>query len=226
MGGFSTHALEAIFHYSTIIAFVCGGIGLTAALVSAFAGYQVADILQADANKRISDADVKIAVATERATALEAKTEETHLELERQKEKTAKAELDLLRLQQHLKPRRVSDAQRWLLVKRLKDAPKVEVEMFCAINGGEDSIAYAEAIRSVLLEAGWSVREVVTAAYAPIPVGIELVQRNRGPAISAAKALADGFGAAGIIVTPLFDTSQQLPDSMIRIFVGTKPLPN
>jgi hypothetical protein len=135
-----------------------------------------------------------------------------------------RAQQELSELKVNLRPRHLSQDQRSQLVAELKDAPKLTVEMECAIASGPDAMEYADEIRGALVEAGWDVSPVVYSTRAPVNPGIELVQRNRGPALPSTQALLVAFGSVGVVLTPLHDTPLELAENRIRIFVGTNPI--
>lgn len=88
MWGFSLQFWQVVFFWATVTAAVAGGISITAAFVSAMVGYQITDLVQADADKRISEASARgdearaeaakaneaVAKAHERTTILENET--------------------------------------------------------------------------------------------------------------------------------------------------------
>ena len=75
MWGFSIQFWEDVFKWSTLGAFVFGGIGVISAFISAWVGYHITDTAQRDADRKIAEAHAQVAKA--------------HLEQERLKEKIA-----------------------------------------------------------------------------------------------------------------------------------------
>jgi hypothetical protein len=61
MFGFSLQTLQSIFFFTTVIAALAGGISVVCALTSAMVGYKISDIVQTEAERRISEAEKKIA---------------------------------------------------------------------------------------------------------------------------------------------------------------------
>ena len=72
---FSTHTLETIFFWSTCAALLFGGVGLVAAFVAGFTGYEAADREIKLSHEKIRASDVKIAEANEQAASANNKTE-------------------------------------------------------------------------------------------------------------------------------------------------------
>jgi len=62
MWGFSIHVWEVVWKYSTVTALVFGGLTAAAAFISAWVGYQISDVVQQEANKKIADEQSKIEV--------------------------------------------------------------------------------------------------------------------------------------------------------------------
>lgn len=97
MTGISSQTLEFLFHVSTYAAFVLGGLSVTAALISAFSGYEVSDRVQKEAEQRISAATAQAELAkTEAAKA---------------NEKAAASELERVKMLKELQPRTITVEQ-------------------------------------------------------------------------------------------------------------------
>jgi hypothetical protein len=93
MWGLSIPFWETVFRWATISAFVFGGFTATAAFISAWVGYELSDIVQKDADKRIAEAKSEAARANESS--------------ERLRNDTARLQADNLSLQTVLLPRSV-----------------------------------------------------------------------------------------------------------------------
>lgn len=119
--------------------------------------------------------------------------------------------------------RRLSPEQFGQLSAALKGMPKAIVEIECPLASGADAIGYADDIRAALTEAGWSVRDPYNSTRAPVTPGIELVQRNRGPAMQSTQAVFNAFQSIGVVLAPLYDTQQELPENHLRICIGPNP---
>jgi hypothetical protein len=90
MWSFTDPFWETVFRWATIGAAVFGSIGIAAAFVSAWVGYQITDATQQEANQRIAEAraetanaNAEIARANERTAQLAAEAEQARLEQER-----------------------------------------------------------------------------------------------------------------------------------------------
>ena len=85
MWGWSIEFWDVVFRISTITAFLLGGLGVSAAFVSAWVGYELSDIVQQDANKKIAEANARSDEANSRTQQLEKDAAEARLEQERLK---------------------------------------------------------------------------------------------------------------------------------------------
>jgi hypothetical protein len=145
-------------------------------------GNNVQDAIVADANARIEEAKSTAATAIERAQKLEnenlvlrgeldthsgqvaglqkeasdAKTaqQQVQVQLAKQQERAASAEKSLLEVLEKLRYRSVSDKQRKAFLATTSGMTKGAVEV-TALSGDPESIAFAESLRSLLIEAGW-----------------------------------------------------------------------
>lgn len=139
MSGFSTESLEGIFHIATYAAFILGGLSVTAALISAFSGYEVADRLT-------KESDLKIAKTNERAANAEQRAAEANQKAENER-------LLRVKLQQQLVPRRLTGSQREQLKKLLSKHPyNIGVVSSMLDSEGSD---FADDFSSALKESNW-----------------------------------------------------------------------
>lgn len=67
MWGLSIPFWDAVFRWATICAAIFGGIGVTAAFVSAWVGYELADVTQQEADRKIAEARARSDEANGRA---------------------------------------------------------------------------------------------------------------------------------------------------------------
>lgn len=91
MFGFSLPFLQSVFFWATITAAIAGGVSITAAFLSAMVGYQVTDLVQADANKRIADAAAKSDEARAEAAKANAAGEAAKADTEKARAEIAEA---------------------------------------------------------------------------------------------------------------------------------------
>jgi hypothetical protein len=152
MWGLSIPFWETVFRWATISAFVLGGFTATAAFVSAWVGYELSDIVQKDADRRISEAKMEAARANEAS--------------ERLRNETARLEADNLSLQKIMQPRRLTP----LLWTRHPERISGQLESLKTMFAGTKAFIYtvpdfeaqmfADDITGVLTASGWEVRKV------------------------------------------------------------------
>src|ERR1051326_6379506 len=92
----------------------------------------------------------------------------------------SQAKQDLANLQNQLSARHLTTGQRDTLIGHLTNAPKLDVEMLCAVTSGDNACEYGDEIQAALVAAGWPAHPVTMAAYSPVPVGIEIVAAKQG----------------------------------------------
>jgi hypothetical protein len=119
----------------------------------------------AAADARAAEANAAAAQATEGAAAANERTQRLEVEASQQRERAAKAEADLLKLQQRLAPRVVSEAAARELVERLRPFQGTPAEVFVASATAESS-AFADRMIEILKAAGLklSVKRVLFSA--------------------------------------------------------------
>lgn len=154
------------------------------------------------------------------------KTADLAIEASAQRERAAKAESELLALKERLAPRAFTPRARAALVANLTSGPKLPVNMRVPVTAGSEAHEYAHTLRSILSDAGWDVSEVVLIAWSPVPVGIELLQRNKGATTPAMQSIAAAFMTANVQFSAKFDSFLEtpIPEDHIDIVVGTKPV--
>ena len=145
---------------------------------------------------------------------------ETRLDLERQRERAANAERQLLELQQRVAWRRFTPEQREALSKSLTAAePKGLVHVANLLGDGEAN-AFAAEIEGVLRTAGWQTAPLGQVMFAPEgPIGLWLHIQPGGQPPAYAVSLQQAFEAAGIEL-PRREMDSPRP---VTIVVGTKP---
>ena len=108
---------HTVFFWSTLVAAVCGGIGIGAAFISAMVGYELSEWSSQDANERIkkarSDSDEKIGVAREESkSAIEKAQADIAKSRAEAAEANARALEARLELEKFKAPRTISDDQK------------------------------------------------------------------------------------------------------------------
>jgi len=179
-------------------------------------------ILRNDLNEAASKvAGIQKDAAHAQKDAADAKATQQRVEVEwaRQKERAAIAEGALLELQEKLKPRVLSPAQRTRLIDSLKRVPKGPVEIL-HVEADREAFEFAEQIRNVLRNAGWDTG-VRTSLLGVNVVGILIAVRDAKTAAPYATAIQRSFAAASIELRGAEDAG--LPEGTVRIIVGHKP---
>lgn len=118
-----------------------------------------AEALRAEAEKakaERAEADKQIATAKADAASAAERTAEISLRVEEEARKRAEAQRALLALQERIKDRHLTTAQRNGLIEVLRQFPKGTVLIKCSSIGPE-SCAFAEEIAATLQLAGWTV---------------------------------------------------------------------
>jgi hypothetical protein len=172
-----------------------------------------ADARAAEANANAAAATAASSTALERAAALE-------LEAEQQRERAARAERDLLELQQRVEPRRLTATQRTNLIDLLTKTPhKGHVPVRSPIGDGEAN-NFASELYEVLKAAGWPNPDIARiGAAGGTPNGLTILVRNAKSAPPYARALQDAFTQAGIALLGMEITDLSTD---VELFVGRK----
>jgi len=179
--------------------------------------------------KDLNEAAAKVAgiqkdAADAQKDAADAKAAQQRVEVEwaKQKERAAIAERELLELQERIKPRTISMAQRTRLMDILRQAPKGPVSVTCVLGDGE-GFALAREIEQVLTASGWRVEGGVTqGVFGPRnPIGTALAIHDPKTPPTHAAPLQHTFTSVGIPL--LASASAEVPEGTVRIMVGNKP---
>lgn len=177
----------------------------------------------ADANMKAAEASEGTAKAAADAAAANERTVKLELEAAQQREKAAKAERELLELQDRIKPRRLSEANRVALIRALRQAnPKGLVTLNCVLGDGE-GFAFATQIDDVLKAAGWTTTGVNQGVYGggANPIGFGIVVHSAATTPPHAGSLQSAFTAAGF---PLNGVEQPaIQEGLVVLLVGNKP---
>lgn len=177
---------------------------------------------QTESSLAIASADARAADANRKAAEASEGTAKALLATEEQRERAAKAEKDLLEVQQKLRPRTISVDQRTRLVAILSVSPKGPVHITCILGDGE-GLAFAQQINDLLRSVGWTVEDggVSQAAFTGNPVGLVILVHSASSAPPHAIVLQQAFAAVGI---PLGGTEKTaLAEGSVEIIVGAKP---
>jgi len=177
-------------------------------------------ILRRDVNEaagRVATAQRDAAAAQKDAAEAIARQKKVETELARQRERAARAESELAKLQ----PRSLSTRQRGLLLQALKTSPKGPVEVFCLVSV-PDGEQYATQIKEALLESGWPAAGVTMARLVPgPPPGLSIAVRDRISLPAHAQGLLQALATAGIPAN--LDEEPDVSAGVVRVIVGHKP---
>jgi hypothetical protein len=180
---------------------VFGTVGIAAAFVSAWVGWQITDATQRAADERIKAADLRIAEATVRAAEANQKAEEERLAR--------------VKIEARIAPRRLTQDQQHELTKRLANFEKPHVVLTVSPSTPE-SEWFVRILGAPLKEAGWQLEMLPGTAEATIlqPTGV-VIQVGISPDVrwlpgqsptasfAAANALAKALNDFGIAATAI-----------------------
>jgi len=141
---------------------------------------------------RAAEADVRAAEAVKGTRSLE-------LEVAHQRERAARAEKDLVEIQERIKPRSFTDAQRSLLIKALTKSSKGAVRIGIILGDGE-ALIFARQIKEILKASGWTDVHLTHSIYTGTPVGLSVIVRDGNKPPMFAEALAEAFESTGVPV--------------------------
>jgi hypothetical protein len=172
----------------------------------------------AEANER-TNAQRDAAAAHKDAAEAIVRQQRVEIELAKQREQTAIAQRALLELQEKLKPRVLSAAQRDQLIRLLAQSPRGPVEVF-QVEGDREAFEYAEQIANTLHSAGWDTVSRSTLLGTSLR-GICIAVHDAKSAPPYAATLQHSFAAVGLELPGI--EQEVLSEAAVRIIVGTKP---
>jgi hypothetical protein len=212
-------------------------VGLAGELLSQGKGSRASSEITAILNKQAGEANEKAAFAqraleqSRKETALigqeasraNERTGKLEVEASRQRERAALAELALLELKQRISPRRITQAQRGLLLDALRHSQaKGKVSITC-VTGDGDGIAFAAQIKEILVEAGWETPGAGQSIFVGgNPIGFFVAVHSAETAPAHAAALQQAFKAAGIDL-PDIANPNLAGEGTVLLMVGNKP---
>jgi hypothetical protein len=177
----------------------------------------------AESNARVKTAEARIASADASSNDAVARVAAAELQVAAQRERAAKAEKDLLEVQEKIKPRRITPEQRDQLVMFLSQPPRGKVDIMCVLGDGE-GLAFAEEVGQVLKASGWEIGSggVSQGAFAPSnPVGFGVLVHSSQSPPPRAISLIHAFRSVGL---PLGGSEKkELDADAVQIIVGNKP---
>jgi hypothetical protein len=232
MWGYSLPFWESVFRWSATIAFVFGGIGVTAAFVSAIVGYQVTDRVVKESDKKIAEANARSEEAKAISVEASAKIAEAHTQAAKANERSASLEHDAA--QARLETERLKAQLAWrILPQNLANA----LGTFLSTNTGQINIQYvandteaqyfAIQLINIFRKAGWQVAMMSVTKPGTVIFGI-FVPDAQSPST---QIIRNALGSVGIrFSTQALPTSDTIMSSGGNIsgapilFIGSKPI--
>jgi len=133
-------------------------VGLIIGVISTVVLVWMGNVKESYLKKGLAATNERAAHAEERAASVEAGNIQLRTDLSKQQERTAKAEKDLLEVQERLKPRHLSAAQQKELIAELKPFSGQGIDVFVLNDAGDEVGHISEQIVSVLKDSGWVVK--------------------------------------------------------------------
>ena len=166
----------------------------------------------------ITKGQADAARAIERTSMLELENAKQQLENDQQRERTAKAEKDLLLMKEGLKPRHLTVEQLTSLLKDLSSGERGEIQIDF-VSGNLEAENFALDIAKVLHATGWTVGKMgATTFLGKTPVGVSMIVRD--PETPRVSSLVSAFEHIGISV-PVKPSSKA--SDPVLLIIGHKP---
>ena len=188
---------------------------------------RLAQVKEAELERFKVEKDAEIKSATARAAEADVRAAETmksarglEIEIAQQRQRAARAEKDLVEIQERIRPRLITDAQRALLIQALTKSPKGSVRIDTVIGDGE-ALIFARQIKEILKASGWTDVHLSHSIYTGSPVGLSMTVRDGNKTPLFAVALAEAIESIGIPVKRGYNS--EIPEETIKILVGMKP---
>lgn len=192
----------------------------------------------AEANRQAGEANKIAGKANERAGGLELKAQELERDNLQMREGVATLEKDAanskrayLELQERIKDRHLTTAQRQKLLEGLKGSPSGQIEIRCPI-GNPEARNFAIELKDVFDTAGWKATLNDRVIMMPTPVGLKVWVHSEqptedggglvtGPAPIRTRSLTSAFKGASLNVE--FQFNHGVPADDLVLVVGGKP---
>lgn len=200
--------------------------GLLAAVFTAFAA--LLGVASWVLSGRVSDAKDAALVTYQENASKELDAEKDRrgrmeLALEQQKESTAKAQKELLEIQERARPRTIDDAARKAMVHWLEINPPTGTFRMMFVNTTTEAADFSKAIEEVLTAARWKVSHRGGVAFlGRLPIGLRIWYSDKEPSM-AAIVLADAFQRAGFSSTFEKRAVTEVKIDETVLLVGAKP---
>jgi hypothetical protein len=180
----------------------------------------LAEARSEDAKEKAARAGEGTAKALAEAAAANERAGKLEVEAAHQRDRAARAERDLVEVQNRIRPRRITDAQRTQLVQVLMQSPKGAVRIDVVLGDGE-ALIFARQIKEILTASGWTNVHLSQSVYTGSPVGLSIIVRDGSNVPLFAAALMEAFTSVGLIVHA--SHNEALPEETVKILVGMKP---
>jgi len=231
MWGLSLQFWQTVFFWATVVAGVAGGISVSAAFVSAMVGYQISDIIQADADRRIEDAKLKgdeARAEASKANAEVARANEAiaaaHVRASSLENEAAQARLEQERLKAQLAWRVLSPEMATKLEGILSAHPS-SINIQHVANDAE-ALYLAIQFANIFTKAHWQMGMLSVTTAGAVIFGLWIPDSPSAAPENVRRAFtAVGLSfATGAFPSASFSIGGTLPDAPI-LFVGSKPTP-
>jgi hypothetical protein len=178
------------------------------------------DVKANEAGIGIATAQTDASNAAKKAADAITAQQNVEIDLAKQKERTALAERDLITLQEKVKPRHLSDAQKTILSDKLRGVTPVAITISWSMSS-EDGAGYGKDFADVFRGLGWNITpaDMMSAVYSGPFVGV-MVSIKSPPGPSQAGAIQSAIGSTGISAPGNIDPSVR--DGSVAIKIGNK----
>jgi hypothetical protein len=179
----------------------------------------VANVRAAEATEKAATAGAKVAEANRGWEEAKKATALASLDFEKQKERAATAEKELLILKQKISPRHISAEQEIQLLASLKHAAKGNV-LVSSPMGNSEAVNYATRISEILIKAGWAVDKKGIGLSTLAGGGSFLIVKNLTSPPLRAVQLQKAFNSVDINLNG--SEMGAMDEDAIQIFIGDK----
>jgi hypothetical protein len=181
-----------------------------------------AEARAAEANERSARAGegtakalVEVAIAKENTSRLE-------IDAANLRERAARAEKELIEVQDRIKPRRITDPQRTRLIQALKPLPKGPISITTPMGDGEARILAGQ-IQEIFKASGWGDVHISQALFNRPMIGVMIQLHDVENIPLFAVPLLQAFHDNDVSKTLAYNP--EVPEGKIDILVGMKPNP-
>jgi hypothetical protein len=153
-----------------------------------------------------------------------------------QQERAAKAEKDLLALQERIEYRHLTAEQRNTFLATLREGPKGTVRIICPVRY-EEPCNFAGEISEVVLESGWRQHNLMATVesvrfFGNVPVGVKIVQREGERLTPEGQSMYEALRRIGLsadiefkklLEEPFRNGAHVVPEGAVVVVIGLKP---